>query len=239
MLLGTVEEADPEEEQRDEGIEGIEGIEGEVADVVEENIEIADVLEDSDVESLSDKSTVDTTEAPPVEPEPEPESKPEPEPESKPEQEVSDNEAAAAAAVQVSTRRAPEHVPYLLIGAGTASFAAYRAIKARDPLAKILIIGDEEHLPYMRTPLSKELWFMTDKKAVEELRFKQWNGRERSLHFEPQSFYLPLEEFDESSKGGISLLLGERVTRVDAGSRTVFLSDGTEIHYDKCLIATG
>ena len=227
MLLGTVEEADPEEEQRDEGIEGIEG---EVADVVEENIEIADVLEESDVESLSDKSTVDTTEAQPVEPEPEPESKPE--------QEVSDNEAAAAA-VQVSTRRAPEHVPYLLIGAGTASFAAYRAIKARDPLAKILIIGDEEHLPYMRTPLSKELWFMTDKKAVEELRFKQWNGRERSLHFEPQSFYLPLEEFDESSKGGISLLLGERVTRVDAGSRTVFLSDGTEIHYDKCLIATG
>ena len=228
MLLGTVEEADPEEEQRDEGIEGIEG---EVADVVEENIEIADVLEESDVESLSDKSTVDTTEAPPVEPEPEPE------PESKAEQEVSNNEAAAA--VQVSTRRAPEHVPYLLIGAGTASFAAYRAIKARDPLAKILIIGDEEHLPYMRTPLSKELWFMTDKKAVEELRFKQWNGRERSLHFEPQSFYLPLEEFDESSKGGISLLLGERVTRVDAGSRTVFLSDGTEIHYDKCLIATG
>ena len=219
MLLGAVEE--PEEEQGDEG---------EVVEVVEENIDIADVLEDSDVESLSDKSTVDTTEAQPVEPEPEPESKPE--------QEVSDNEAAAAA-VQVSTRRAPEHVPYLLIGAGTASFAAYRAIKARDPLAKILIIGDEEHLPYMRTPLSKELWFMTDKKAVEELRFKQWNGRERSLHFEPQSFYLPLEEFDESSKGGISLLLGERVTRVDAGSRTVFLSDGTEIHYDKCLIATG
>ena len=221
MLLGAVEE--PEEEQGDEG---------EVVEVVEENIEIADVLEESDVESLSDKSTVDTTEAQPVEPEPEPESKPE--------QEVSDNEAAdAAAAVKVSTRRAPEHVPYLLIGAGTASFAAYRAIKARDPLAKILIIGDEEHLPYMRTPLSKELWFMTDKKAVEELRFKQWNGRERSLHFEPQSFYLPLEEFDESSKGGISLLLGERVTRVDAGSRTVFLSDGTEIHYDKCLIATG
>ena len=41
----------------------------------------------------------------------------------------------------------------------------------RDPLAKILIVGDEEHLPYMRPPLSKELWFMSDKKAVEELRF--------------------------------------------------------------------
>ena len=33
-----------------------------------------------------------------------------------------------------------------------------------------MIIGDEEHLPYMRPPLSKELWFMGDKEAVEELR---------------------------------------------------------------------
>ena len=38
-------------------------------------------------------------------------------------------------------------------------------------MAKILIIGDEEHLPYMRPPLSKELWYMEDKKAVEELRW--------------------------------------------------------------------
>ena len=32
------------------------------------------------------------------------------------------------------------------------------------------------------------------------LRFKQWNGRERSLHFEPQSFYLPVEELSDSNK---------------------------------------
>jgi len=59
-------------------------------------------------------------------------------------------------------------VPYLLIGAGTASFAAYRAIKSKDPTAKILIVGDENRLPYMRPPLSKELWFNEDKAAVEE-----------------------------------------------------------------------
>ena len=69
----------------------------------------------------------------------------------------------------------------------------------------------------MRPPLSKELWFQNDKKAVDELRFvpnfvgkyfkfkilfrfKQWNGRERSLYFEPQSFYLPLEELNDSAK---------------------------------------
>ena len=69
-----------------------------------------------------------------------------------------------------------------------------------DPWAKILIIGDEDHLPYMRPPLSKELWFNADKTAVDELRFKQWNGRERSLYFEPKSFYLPVEDLDDSIK---------------------------------------
>jgi len=133
----------------------------------------------------------------------------------------------------------PTEVPYLLIGAGTASFTACRAIRATDPQAKILIIGDEEHLPYMRPPLSKELWFQGDKEAVEQLRFKQWNGRERSLHFEPQSFYMPVEELSDSSKGGISVLLGKRVTKVDTHAQTAMLSDGSEIKFEKCLIATG
>merc|ERR1712038_1808126 len=51
--------------------------------------------------------------------------------------------------IVIEVKETPEKVPYLLIGAGTASFAAYRAIKAKDPTAKILIIGDENHLPYM------------------------------------------------------------------------------------------
>lgn len=34
-----------------------------------------------------------------------------------------------------------EHVPYVLIGAGTASFAAAKAIREKDPSAKVLIIG--------------------------------------------------------------------------------------------------
>jgi hypothetical protein len=41
----------------------------------------------------------------------------------------------------------PSKVPYLLIGGGTASFAAFRAIKSRDPKAKVnnltvLLISD-------------------------------------------------------------------------------------------------
>jgi len=133
----------------------------------------------------------------------------------------------------------PDHVPYLLIGAGTASFAAYRAIKSKDPTAKILIVGDEPGIPYMRPPLSKELWFMEDKEAVKELRFRQWNGKERSLFFEPQAFYTPLEELMSSPKGGISVLSGHTVVSVDPKAQVAYLADGTQIGYDKCLIATG
>lgn len=105
----------------------------------------------------------------------------------------------------------PSHAPYLLIGGGTASFAAARSIRARDPGARVseayvfhdksqtqwssdttnniafffnfcyqvLIVTDEPDLPYMRPPLSKELWFSDDPSVTETLRFKQWNGKER------------------------------------------------------------
>ena len=91
----------------------------------------------------------------------------------------------------------------------------------------------------MRTPLSKEMWFMTDREAVGQLRFTQWNGRERSLKFEPPSFYTPAEELSESAKGGVSVLTGKRVVQVDAGAQTATLADGSQIGFGKCLIATG
>jgi programmed cell death 8 (apoptosis-inducing factor) len=34
----------------------------------------------------------------------------------------------------------PGEVPYLLIGAGTAAFSAFRSIKANDPTAKVILI---------------------------------------------------------------------------------------------------
>lgn len=43
----------------------------------------------------------------------------------------------------------------------------------------MLIIGEEEYPPYMRPPLSKELWYCDDDELVSQLKFKQWNGKER------------------------------------------------------------
>jgi len=39
----------------------------------------------------------------------------------------------------VSDSELPKHAPYLVIGAGTAAYAAYRAIRAADATAKVCI----------------------------------------------------------------------------------------------------
>ncbi|KAM6354320.1 apoptosis-inducing factor 1, mitochondrial isoform 2-T2 [Alca torda] len=133
----------------------------------------------------------------------------------------------------------PSHVPFLLIGGGTAAFAAARSIRARDPGARVLIVSEDPALPYMRPPLSKELWFSDDPKVTETLRFKQWNGKERSIYFQPPSFYVPVRDLPFVENGGVAVLCGKKVVHMDVRGNTVKLNDGTQISYDKCLIATG
>ncbi|XP_064636446.1 apoptosis-inducing factor 1, mitochondrial-like isoform X2 [Lineus longissimus] len=132
----------------------------------------------------------------------------------------------------------PGHAQYLLIGAGTASFAAYRAIKGKDAKAKILVIGDEATIPYMRPPLSKELWF-TEESKVADLKFQQWDGKERSLLYEPESFYINPRELNMKENGGVAVVTGRKVVKLDIGAQTAILDNGWEVKYDKCLIATG
>ncbi|XP_067463787.1 apoptosis-inducing factor 1, mitochondrial isoform X4 [Thunnus thynnus] len=138
-----------------------------------------------------------------------------------------------------ASSKVPSHAPYLLIGGGTASFAAARSIRARDPGARVLIVTDEADLPYMRPPLSKELWFSDDPSVTETLRFKQWNGKERSIYFQPPSFYINPEELESTDNGGVAVLTGKKVVHMDVRGNKVKLDDNTEISYDKCLIATG
>jgi apoptosis-inducing factor 1 len=46
-------------------------------------------------------------------------------------------------------------------------------------LQKVLVVTEEMFKPYMRPPLSKDLWLTEDEKLVAELRFKQYSGNER------------------------------------------------------------
>ncbi|XP_041863492.1 apoptosis-inducing factor 1, mitochondrial isoform X9 [Melanotaenia boesemani] len=151
------------------------------------------------------------------------------------------SEVVAESAVDSTpaSAKVPSHAPYLLIGGGTASFAAARSIRARDPGAKVLIVTDEPDLPYMRPPLSKELWFSDDPSVTETLRFKQWNGKERSIYFQPPSFYIKPEDFDSAENGGVAVLTCRKVVHMDVRGNKVKLDDNIEISYDKCLVATG
>ncbi|CAL7944478.1 unnamed protein product [Xylocopa violacea] len=133
----------------------------------------------------------------------------------------------------------PSEIPYLLIGGGTAAFSAFRSIKSRDPRAKVLVITEEGDLPYMRPPLSKELWYNRDRKISAQLLFKQWNGAQRSIFYEPPEFYTEISNLSQSDKGGVAVARGWKVTKIDVPHKTVTLDDGYVIKYDKCLIATG
>jgi programmed cell death 8 (apoptosis-inducing factor) len=44
---------------------------------------------------------------------------------------------------------------------------------------QVLVIDNEGYYPYMRPPLSKEIWFNNDGESTKKLKFKQWNGSER------------------------------------------------------------
>lgn len=171
-------------------------------------------------------------------PEPKPQAAPSPE-EPSPSASTEATEPASGADSVPATAKIPSHTPYLLIGGGTASFAAARSIRARDPGARVLIVTDEPDLPYMRPPLSKELWFSDDPSVTETLRFKQWNGKERSIYFQPASFYITPEELNSAENGGVAVLTGKKVVHMDVRGNKVKLDDDTEISYDKCLIATG
>ncbi|XP_072361285.1 apoptosis-inducing factor 1, mitochondrial isoform X1 [Scyliorhinus torazame] len=149
-------------------------------------------------------------------------------------------EEAASTVMPVSPRPdIPSHAPYLLIGGGTASFAAARSIRARDPGARVLIVSEEPNLPYMRPPLSKELWFSDDSNVPETLKFKQWNGKERSIFFQPPSFYVSPQDLPFVENGGVAVLTSRKVVHMDVRGNKVRLDNDSEITYDKCLIATG
>ena len=72
-----------------------------------------------------------------------------------------------------------------------------------------------------------------------DIKFKQWNGRERRLHFEPDAFFVPHEELKGKKNGGCSVISGVSVERIDADAQLAYLSNGKKMYYGKCLIATG
>lgn len=105
---------------------------------------------------------------------------------------------------------------YLLIGGGLASSQAAKQLRQLDAQAAITLVGEEPHVPYDRPPLSKDF-------------LRGETPRER-LFFDEPSFF-------EAQR--INLKLGTAVKTLDPAAKTVELSDGRSLRFEKALIATG
>ena len=101
----------------------------------------------------------------------------------------------------------------LIAGAGLAGARTAESLRSLGWEGRILLAGDEQHAPYERPALSKELLA----------------GTREDIALRPAAFW---------AEQRIELLLGRRVDRVDA-ARGVALVDGLEVAWDSFVIATG
>lgn len=104
----------------------------------------------------------------------------------------------------------------MIVGAGLAGAKAAEELRSAGFTGRVVLIGEEPHLPYERPPLSKAYLQGTE-------------GREGVFVHSP-------EWYDEQ---GIEIRTGALAAAVDRPAREVVLSDGERIRYDALLLATG
>jgi len=106
---------------------------------------------------------------------------------------------------------------YLIIGGGVAGMTAAETLRQKDKESRIGIISDEPHLFYSRIMLSKPNFFLG------KIPFDQ--------------IWLRKEEWYTQNK--IDLISGHLATKLDTNAKTITLSDGQVLQYEKLLLATG
>lgn len=118
-------------------------------------------------------------------------------------------------------------IPFLLIGGGPATIAALRSIRITDPTAKVVMITEEIFNPCKPLSLSNELWYL--KSGDPAIR------KERLFYDE---YYLSVQQMLESKNGGVVLIRGKKLVKVDPALQVVYLDSGEQIAYEKCLLTT-
>ena len=104
----------------------------------------------------------------------------------------------------------------IIVGASHAGVSLALALRKEGWSGSIKLISAENELPYHRPPLSKE--HLSGDKALEHIRLR------------PQKIY------DDNN---IELLLGTTVLSLDAENKSVRLSDGSSLRYDRLALCTG
>ncbi|MGB3333450.1 MAG: FAD-dependent oxidoreductase [Mycobacterium sp.] len=107
----------------------------------------------------------------------------------------------------------------VIVGAGLAAVRCAEQLRRNGFGGPITIVGAEEHPPYDRPPLSKQM-----------LRGEVDDVVLNAVALKPAEFY---------EDNGIGLRLGCPAVAVDAAAHTVTLADGQVLGYDHLVIATG
>ncbi|MGW2749043.1 NAD(P)/FAD-dependent oxidoreductase [Streptomyces sp. NPDC001450] len=104
----------------------------------------------------------------------------------------------------------------VVVGAGAAGATTAETLRRQGYEGRLTLVGAESHPPYDRPPLSKQLL----------------SGR-----WEPDR--IRLRGPDAYDRLGIDLRLGTAAVRLDRTGRAVELADGTRLHADAVVVATG
>ncbi len=102
----------------------------------------------------------------------------------------------------------------VIVGGGLAAARTAEQLRRSEYTGPVTVVSDEDHLPYDRPPLSKEV-----------------------LRAETDDVTLKPAEFYEENN--ITVRLGNGARSLDTAAQTVTLADGTELGYDELIIATG
>ncbi|GGX71354.1 NAD(P)/FAD-dependent oxidoreductase [Streptomyces hiroshimensis] len=105
---------------------------------------------------------------------------------------------------------------FVIVGGGLAGAKAAETLRAEGFTGRVILICDEREHPYERPPLSKG--YLTGKE-----------DRDSVFVHEPGWY----------AQADVELHLGQPAVHLDRAARSVRLGDGTFVHYDKLLLATG
>jgi len=111
----------------------------------------------------------------------------------------------------MKARHAMKTTRYLIIGGGLTGDAACKGIREVDSEGSIMLVGDEEHAPYKRPPLSKGLWRGDEESTI-------WRG---------------------TADLGVDLQLGRKIVALDQEGREALDDRGERYAYERLLLATG
>ena len=106
---------------------------------------------------------------------------------------------------------------FVIVGGGLAGAKAAETLRAEGFTGRVILICDERDHPYERPPLSKGYVLGKEERDTVFVHEPAWYAR-----------------------NDIELHLGQTVDAIDRTAKTVrFGEDGTVVHYDKLLLATG